>query len=66
MPDGQEEKFYVNLPADILGMRVDVHVHFADAPAEFRDVPMSVVCDRYIQSLSEIVGNASRTFGKKR
>lgn len=64
LPDGQEEKFYVNLPNDIPGLSVDVRVHFDDAPAEFRGMPVSVICDRYIKSLREMVADADRTFGK--
>ena len=65
LPNGDEEKYYVNLPPDIPGLHLDVHLHFIDAPIEFKDIPVLELCKRYLQMLQDLVADAERGFRKK-
>ena len=64
LPGGEEEKYYVNLPAEIPGARIDIQTWFADAPTEVANVPVDQMCARYVAVLEEMVSDAGRHFKK--
>jgi hypothetical protein len=65
LPNGEEEKFYVNLPSEMPGLSINCQVHFADGPPELREAPLHEICARYVQLLAGMVADAESTFVKK-
>jgi hypothetical protein len=60
--DGRTERYYVQLPDCIPGLDVDINIHFTDAPAGLRDFPAADLCQRYIEHLERMVGDARKRF----
>lgn len=63
--EGKTEKYYVQLPGEIPGLRVDVNIHFSDAPAELKEYPVRILCERYFTYLAKMVGDARKRFGER-
>jgi hypothetical protein len=64
LPNGEQERFYVALPPEMPGIRLDVTLSFADAPQEFSGVPVGDVCSQYIALLRTMVTDARRRFAE--
>lgn len=62
--DGQEEKYYLYVPAETPGLPLSVNLFFVDAPEEFRQVPAQDICVRYVNFLRGMVEDAGKHFGK--
>jgi hypothetical protein len=60
--DSKTEKFYVQLPKEIPGLRIDVNIHLSQAPDEFQQVPAAELCKNYLAYLSCMVADAKKAF----
>lgn len=60
--EGVAEKFYVNLPSDLPGLKVDMKVHFADAPVSFSGTSANELCERYLEKLQSLLDDAKAKF----
>lgn len=60
--DGVTEKFYVQLPPDLPGLRSDVNIHLPDAPEEFRSIPVPALCEAYLEKLSVLLSDAKARY----
>lgn len=63
LPDGTTEKFYINLPWDI----VEASVHFRDMPEKhlgknIRGMSIEQVCELYIEYLERMINDATNRF----
>jgi hypothetical protein len=63
LPDGETEKFYVDLPR-VPGLVVENVIHLVGAPPDFHQVPIPEVCDRFMRFLRGMVADAERHFRK--
>jgi hypothetical protein len=64
LPDGEIEKFYVQLPR-VPGLMIDNAVfRFAEAPLGFRQMPVQDVCDCFMRFLRRMVADAEGHFRK--
>jgi hypothetical protein len=61
--NGTTEKYYVQLPEAMPGLRIELQVHLADAPEEFRRLPIEQLCERYLDYLTQLVSEAKDKFG---
>jgi hypothetical protein len=60
--DSETEKYYVQLPNEIPGLRVDMNIHFSQAPENFKGVPAAELCERYLMYLARMVADAKKMF----
>ena len=64
LPDGEIEKFYVQLPR-VPGLMIDDAVfRFAEAPLGFQQMPVQDVCDCFMRFLRRMVTDAEGHFRK--
>jgi hypothetical protein len=60
--NGSTEKYYVTIPVDIPGLKLDVNIHLVGAPDEHRHAPAAQVCELYLETLSKLLTEARRHF----
>jgi hypothetical protein len=60
--NGATEKFYVQLPPDLSGLKIDVNIHLPDAPEQFRAVPVPALCEAYLAKLSVLLEEAKARY----
>jgi len=63
--DSSTEKFYVQLPPDLPGLKTDVNIHLPDAPEQFRSVPVPALCEAYLAKLSSLIEEAKTCYTKQ-
>lgn len=62
--DGSTERYYVTIPDDLPGVKIDMNVHLADAPDNYKSMPAPQVCEAYLDRLSSLVAEAKERFCK--
>lgn len=62
MPDGAKVKYYVDLPNEIPGFKLDLSLHLDNAPEGFRDLPALEACQKYYDYLEHVVIDAKRKY----
>ena len=60
---GQVEKFYVVIPRDLPGFKLEISAYFPEAPSEISRTPIEVVCKTYLERLTTVVHGAQTRFG---
>jgi hypothetical protein len=60
--EGETEKYYVQLPNEIPGLRVDMKIHFSQAPEAFQGASATELCERYLAYLEGMVADAKKVF----
>ena len=63
---GEVERYYVQIPDGLPGLEIDIDIHLTDVPAQYRDIPATVLCTRYLDYLSTLVADARHRFVSKR
>ncbi len=64
LPNGETQKFYVQIPQGIPGVEITVNLHLAAAPEELREVPVPDLAQHYFVQLKELYGEARQRFNK--
>lgn len=64
MPDGTEEKYYVAMPSQLLGLSLDMTVRFNDAPVGHEHRPVGEMCQEYLTKIRAILTEATSKFGR--
>lgn len=62
--DGSTEKYYVAIPDNSPGLKIDMNVHLADAPDEYKSMPAAEVCELYLSRLESLLVEAKECFRK--
>jgi hypothetical protein len=62
--DGSTEKFYVTIPGDVPGMKLDMNIHLTDAPDQHKKLPAPDVCEEFLGKLSTLLSDAKTRFAK--
>jgi len=60
--EGETEKYYVQFPNEIPGLRVDINIHLSHAPERFEGVPATELCEWYLTYLARMVADAKKVF----
>jgi hypothetical protein len=60
--EGEEEKFFVDMPSDLTGFSMDRTSHFVEAPPEFWKVPATTLCNKYLDYLEGLIDGAEKAF----
>lgn len=56
--EGSVEKYYVSIPEEIPGLKLEVNVHLDGVPEEFRLAPLRDVCTEYLNRINVLVQQA--------
>jgi hypothetical protein len=64
LPNGETQKFYVQIPQGIPGVEITVNLHLAAAPEELREVPVSNLARHYFAQLKELYTEARQRFNE--
>jgi hypothetical protein len=62
LPNGETQKFYVQIPQGIPGVEITVDLHLAVAPKELREVPVPDLARHYFAQLKELYDEALQRF----
>jgi hypothetical protein len=62
--EGATERFYVQLPPEIPGLKVHMNIYLSDAPEEFRSLPISSLCETFLERLSLLLKEARMRYVK--
>lgn len=60
--EGTTEKYYVEIPDNDTRFQIDISIHLAEAPEQFRQVPAADLCERYLGYLSKLTDAAKTHF----
>jgi len=60
--DGTTERYYVTIPGDIPGVKLDINIHLVGLPKEFERVAAPEVSGAFLDRLAAIVADARKTF----
>lgn len=62
LPNGETQKFYVQIPQGIPGVEITVNFHLAVAPEELRRVPVPDLARHYFAQLKQLYDEARQQF----
>lgn len=62
LPNGEIQKFYVQLPKDVPGVQISVNLHLADSPAQLKNIPIQTLCKNYYSQLANLCDEAIASF----
>ncbi len=60
--DGKTERYYVTIPGDIPGVRLDINIHLVGLPKEFEQSAAPDVCGAFLDKLSALIAEARKRF----
>jgi hypothetical protein len=64
LPNGEIQKFYIQIPQAVPGVEVTVNFHLAEAPEELKKVPVPNLARHYFAQLKQMYEEASERFNK--
>lgn len=65
LSNGEKQKFYVQIPENNSGVKVDITLHLIEAPESIREVPIPELAQYYFDHMKAIYSDAREKFSQR-